>query len=396
MSEKTEEQVVEQPNYLEMSDEDILKAGPPVIAPVEEVVETKAEEAKSTSEVKVVEEVVEKKVDEVEAAGDSKAAKTEEVEKVEEVKEAGEKTPADETTETTVETKERTEPEKKGEVDYKAEYERLTAPFKANGKEVKVDSVDDAIALMQMGANYTKKMSALKPNLKLLKTLENHGLLSEEKIGFLVDLSRKDPAAITKLVKDSGLDPMDLDTGKADAYKQKTYAVDDNEIELDTVLDELQGSPTYTRTLDVVSNKWDAASKQVISKSPQLLKVINDHVASGIYDLISAEVEREQMLGRLSGLSNIEAYRKVGDAIDARGGFAHLVKAPASKTTANAPKPPEVIAAKPKAEEDDKLNEKRRAASSTKPAAQVAPPVNYNPLLMSDEEFAKLPAPKTR
>ena len=38
-------------------------------------------------------------------------------------------------------------------VDYKAEYERLLKPFKANGRDVSVASVDDALSLMQMGAN---------------------------------------------------------------------------------------------------------------------------------------------------------------------------------------------------------------------------------------------------
>ena len=59
------------------------------------------------------------------------------------------------------------------ELDYKAEYEKLLKPFKANGRDIQVGSVDDAIALMQMGANYNKKMAALKPNMKLLKMLEN-------------------------------------------------------------------------------------------------------------------------------------------------------------------------------------------------------------------------------
>src|SRR5690606_38757650 len=96
-------------------------------------------------------------------------------------------------------------------VDHKAIVDKLFAPFKANGKEMVVDNVDDAVALMQMGANYNKKMAALKPNLKLLKLLENNNLLSEEKIGFLIDLDKKNPAAIGKLLKDSGIDPLDVD-----------------------------------------------------------------------------------------------------------------------------------------------------------------------------------------
>lgn len=286
-------------------------------------------------------------------------------------------------------------PEEAKTVDYKAEYERLLAPFKANGRDVQVGSVDDAINLMQMGANYNKKMAALKPNLKLLKLLENNGLLSEEKISFLIDVDKKVPGAINKLVKESGIDPMEIDADKASTYKQSTYAVDDREIELDTVLEELQGSPTYTRTLDVVSNKWDVASKQVISQAPQLLKVINDHMASGIYDVISTEIERERVFGRLQGVSDIDAYRQVGDAIQARGGFNHLFPNKGTGGAGQAPAKPTIVQPKPKADEAA-LNDKRRAASPTKPVAPSGAPKDFNPLAMSDEEFDKLAVPKYR
>lgn len=278
--------------------------------------------------------------------------------------------------------------EQKDTIDYKAEYERLTAPFKANGRELQVKSVDDAIALMQMGANYNKKMAALKPNLKLMKMLENNGLLTEEKISFLIDLDKKNPGAINKLVKDSGLDPMDLDADKASEYKQSTYAVGDQEIELDTVLDELSGSEAYTQTLDIVGNKWDVASKQVIAAQPQLLRVIHDHVASGIYELITAEMENERLFGRLNGLSDIEAYRQVGDAIHARGGFNHLAQG-SSRDQGKPAVAGTVVPPKPKKADDAKLKEKRRAASSTKPVAAGSAPTDFNPLALSDEEFSK-------
>ena len=367
-TENTEAQV----DYLAMSDEEIMNAVAPV-EPVAVVEETNKEQA-------------------TEAAATETATEVAELNNEEEEDNTG---TSDSATETKTEaTEKKTEAENQEEkakketqaVDYETEYKRLLAPFKANGREIQVKSVDDAVALMQMGANYNKRMAALKPNLKMLKLLENNGLLSEEKISYLIDLEKKNPAAINKLVKDSGLDPMDLDAEKAGEYKPKIHSVDDREIDLDTVLDEIQETPTYTQTLEIVSKKWDGASKQTIASTPQLLKVINDHVANGIYDLINQEVERERMFGRLNGLSDIEAYRRVGDAINARGGFNHLVS--------NQGKPnqePVVVQPKPKAPADDKLNEKRRAASSTKPAnVSTAAAADFNPLALSDEEFSKL------
>ena len=280
------------------------------------------------------------------------------------------------------------------EVDYKAEYEKLLKPFKANGRDIQVGSVDDAVALMQMGANYNKKMAALKPNMKLMKMLENHDLLSEDKLNYLIDLSRKDAGAINKLIKESGIDPLTLDTEKADGYTPKSYKVDEREIELDMVLEQIQHSQAYPKTLEVVSKQWDPASRQTVANSPQLLKIINDHVDRGIYDVISAEVERERIFGRLNGMSDIEAYRQVGDSIQARGGFDHLSQKRTDQGQ-QAPARPVVVQPKPKMAENDKLREMRKAASTSQPAASSGKSVSdFNPLALSDEEFSKLVQPK--
>ena len=280
------------------------------------------------------------------------------------------------------------------ELDYKAEYEKLLKPFKANGRDTQVGSVDDAIALMQMGANYNKKMAALKPNMKLMKMLENHDLLSEDKLNYLIDLTRKDAGAINRLIKESGIDPLTLDTEKADGYTPKSYKVDEREIELDMVLEQIQHSQAYPKTLEVVSKQWDPASRQVVANSPQLLKIINDHVDRGIYDVISAEVERERIFGRLNGMSDIEAYRQVGDSIQARGGFDHLVQKRTDHGQQAAARPV-VVQPKPKMAENDKLREMRKAASTSQPAASSGKSVSdFNPLALSDEEFSKLVQPK--
>jgi hypothetical protein len=290
---------------------------------------------------------------------------------------------------------EKAEPKKAAEpaaVDYEASYKKLMAPFKANGREIEPNSVDDAISLMQMGANYNKRMAALKPNMKFLKMLENNDLLDEQKLSFLIELANKDHGAINKLVKDSGLDPLDLDAEKASEYRPKTHSIDDREIELDSVLDEIQTSSAYSKTINVVSKEWDGSSKQIIAQHPQLLKVINSHVESGIYDLISAEVERERVFGRLDGLSDLDAYRQVGDALQARGGFNHLQV----QQKATPPAAPKVIKPKPKQADSDKLKDKKRAASVSQSGGMHKSDADFNPLALSDEEFMKYSESKYR
>ena len=171
------------------------------------------------------------------------------------------------------EDEETTESTKATEIDYKAEREAIFAPFKANGKTMQIESVDDARNLMQMGANYNKKMAALKPNLRMLKMLESNGLLDENKLSFLIDIDKKNPDAIKKLIQDSKIDLVELDDSVPAGYKPNKYTVSDAEIELDTVLASIQGSEGFDKTLDVIGNQWDDRSKSIIADNLSLIHI---------------------------------------------------------------------------------------------------------------------------
>ena len=275
------------------------------------------------------------------------------------------------------------------EIDYKVQYEQLLSPFKANGKDIKVDTVEDARSLMQMGANYNKKMAALKPNLKVVKMLDNHGLLDEQKLSYLIDLSKQDPEAVKKLVKDSGIDPLDIDTDNI-AYRPNAYNVSDSEVALDGILDDIRDTSSFNTTIDIIGNKWDEASKDMIAKDPNIIKVINDHVGSGIFKKVSEVVERERILGRLNGLSDIEAYKQVGDAINSSGGFGDPVQVTKTQPTSISKSNSVNKANNPV---DPKLKVKRKAAGSTKSKPSKAKP-QFDVLSMSDEEFEKMSSSK--
>ncbi len=273
------------------------------------------------------------------------------------------------------------EQEQESALDYKAAYEEVFKPFKANGKEMKVDNVDDVRQLMQMGANYNKKMAALKPSLKLMKMLENNGLLDESKLGYLIDLDKKNPDAVKKLIKEAGIDPLDIDINEENSYKPNTYNVNDKEIELDAVLSEIKETDTFNSTIDIIGNKWDESSKLVLLDNPGLIKVINQHVGNGVYETITNEVERLRVLGKLEGMSDIDAYKAVGDVM-----YAPRANAPMASTTIKS-------TSKATNKEDPRLNDKRKAASTTKSVASNVKP-NFNPLAMSDEEFEKIASSK--
>ena len=267
---------------------------------------------------------------------------------------------------------------------------QIMAEFKANGKTVKIKSAEDAIQLMQMGANYSKKMAGLKPSLKTLKLLENNGLLDPEKLNYLIDLSQKKPEAITQLLKDSKIDPMDIDLNSEETYVPNQRTISDTEIDLDSVLDAISTSPFYNETLNVLGEEWDTASRETIAKTPEIIRTINTHMENGIYEQVSNAVAYERNLGKLLGVSDFEAYQRVGSHMAEN----KLFKAPTGQKQSEsnnhqnnqAPNAAEI------AEQIRQRKDRKKAASpSRRKKAPVAEDKSkYNPLAMSDEEFIKL------
>lgn len=367
-------------NPLEMSDEafDALMFGPGDDEEVTEPEETSVEEESET--VSDEEEVVE---EDTTATDESESDDSESEEEEDTPTEEGESDVTDDSEEEDTDEPEITEEELIAEILSSDEkLDQIFSPFKANGKEMKVDNIDDVRSLMQMGANYNKKMAGLKPNLKLLKMLENNDLLDEAKLNYLIDLDKKNPDAVTKLLKDSQLDPDELDIEAESSYKPNTYTVNDKEVELDDTLNEIRDTPSYATTLTIISNKWDESSRAALLDNPAGIKVLNDHVDQGIYDIISSAVETERMFGRIpNGMSDLDAYKQVGDAINARGGFNPSNSTSESKIVSGRPATKSV---------DPSVNSKKKAASSTKSSPKGKPKSDFNPLALSDAEFEKM------
>ena len=253
-----------------------------------------------------------------------------------------------------------------------AAYDEIMAEFKANGKMMTVDTVADVRQLMMMGAGFNKKTTDLKKDIKFIKMLESNDLLSEDKLNYLIDLSKKDKGAIQQLIKDGEFGLDDLDVSGESVYTPNSYTVSDERAKLDSVLESLQDSPAYATTIDLVGIKWDKASREALAAEPNDIRVINGHIENGIYEQINEVVEREKMMGRLDNLSDYQAYRKVGDAMNARGMF-------------NAP------AAPIQSQAQDAPNGRRAAAPTTSTSARPEGKSSMADMVnMSDEEFVKL------
>lgn len=261
------------------------------------------------------------------------------------------------------------------EEDLKAFYKEITSPFKANGTQLQAKSKEDVIQLMQMGANYSKKMSAMKENARYIKMLEDNGLLDEAKLNYLIDLDKQDPGAVKKLVKESGVEVNPYDEEESLEYSPKNYSVSNQDVELKEVLDSIKDTEHYSKTIDILGNQWDEESKLILQQKPHIIEFIHEQVSNGQYDKVAEMVEREKMFGRLKGLSDLEAYDTVGRAMFSNPGNDSGTREVAQPSSNNM---------------DSNLSNRKKAASVGKKTKPVAKKKLGNPNELSDDEFLKV------
>lgn len=372
-------QVVEEPNYFEMDDATVMSMMPPEKAPAALVVEEPVEEVVVDTVVTDPATVVTDPVEETTTVVTDPVVDPTKDPVVDPAttKDPVAKDPAEAVEDPNAEKKPQAAEQP---VDYKAAYEQIMAPFKANGKDIQLQSPEEAVKLMQMGANYTKKMQALQPALRVVRMLENNKLMDEGQLSYLIDLHQRKPEAIQKLLADSKFDPLSADVEKAASYVPGDHRVSATEIQFQTVLDDVESTPTGRELIAEVAQQWDADSKQALFKDPQLLAEINNQKASGLYARISTEIERRRVLGDLQGVPFLAAYEAVGKDLQAKG----LLVSEAATPPRQEPVVTRVVAPAPVVAN----SERARAAAPTK-VTPAPSKEEFNPLAQSDEEFLK-------
>lgn len=190
-------------------------------------------------------------------------------------------------------------------IDYEAAYKAILKPFKANGKEITPRNIQDVISLMQMGANYTKKMQALAPAKKAVETLNKAGI-NEEDLNFLIDIHKGDKEAIKTLLKKANIDPIDLDLEEINYTKNKNNIATDSEVEFSDVLTDINDSLPKIR--DIMNNTWDEASKKLLLKDHNLLRALHEEIQLDRFDKVQKLVEQEKTFGKYKNVSDLEAY----------------------------------------------------------------------------------------
>lgn len=266
------------------------------------------------------------------------------------------------------------------EVNYEDFYKKVMAPFKANGKTISLKNAEEAIQLMQMGANYTRKMQSIAPYRKTLLMLEKANLLDENKLSFLIDVSNGNQEAIKQLLKDKQVDPLEFNTDEQINYQPGSNRVSDAEVNFKSALDDLVSTADGLQTVQEINTNWDQASKYELYKDPQSLRAIHQQRLNGMYNQIAGEVERRKTLGIIPyDMPFIKAYISVGQ---------EMAQQRQAQSQSKNREPLAVKVATPKKNVTNEARVKS-VASTTKSTSNKASKQFINPLSMSDEEFMK-------
>lgn len=265
--------------------------------------------------------------------------------------------------------------ENQEQIDYEGFYGQVMKPFKANGKTIEIRKPEEAISLMQMGANYTRKMQEISEHRKTIATLTEHGVNTEEDLLFLIDLKNKNPEALKKFFKDNEIDPFDIDVNEDVNYTPEAYTISEKTIDARAILNEIQSTPEGSKTLQELSDNWDTESTKFMWDNPQSFQIIHEQRVNGVYDQIMNEINRQTMLGLLPPNGSImEKYNIVGNQLMGDGKPEDTTRRPIDTRVARS--------------SAQRQNTKAQAASSPRGSKRTSFVLN-DLLKLDDDEFVK-------
>lgn len=283
--------------------------------------ETEVEETEIEQDEGVNDEVVEETTEEVDSEDTDQDAETEEEEDTEETDDDSEQ----ETSETEEEVEEEdthAEPENTevategttDAVDYKKFYEEVAlAKFTANGREVEgFKNPEDLIRAQQMLHGYSDKMKVFKEYKKFLKPLEERKITQDpDKFNLAMSLLDGDIEAIKKVIKDRGIDPLEMDLDDI-KYVNRNTLPSDAQMLIEEVSAQARDLGVEDKFHRVLTKDFDDESLQEFIKEGAVRRDLIQHLKDGTYDIVQDEIRKMELLdsnGELDSLSTVNKYR---------------------------------------------------------------------------------------
>ena len=256
------------------------------------------------------------------------------------------------------------------QVNYEEVVKQIFAPFKANGKEIAPRTVEDVVQLMQMGANYTKKMQSIAPMRKAVESLSNAGIDSEEKLSYLIDLYKGDKEAIKQLLKNNQIDAMDLDLDEVNYQPNKQNIASEADVKFAETLSNV--SESLPQIQNIIDKQWDAESKKILLSDPRALQALHEEIQMGRFEPVQKQLEVERTFGRYQGVPDIQAYIDILNRMSAQEQYQQQMQEQPKKPSKPVP-------------------DKRKAAPTRGKVKSSGTSLTPKDIFsMSDEEFEKL------
>lgn len=181
-------------------------------------------------------------------------------------------------------------------------------PIKAAGVELKIENMEEAVRLIQQGADYTRKMQELSKERSTHRAkiglLEDNGLLNDpEALPRMIEAFKGNPEAILDLVT-----KYEIDLTKADAnnkYEPKIAERTEHELILNDTIDELKANGSFEQVNAAFTGfvsqdegkSYVEDSQALLTQNPVLLTKISEDMSDGSYEKVQTELALRKVKG---------------------------------------------------------------------------------------------------
>lgn len=269
------------------------------------------------------------------------------------------------------------------EIDYKAFYDEVTAPIRADGRDFTIKSSEDLRNLVSKGLDYTQKTQQIAPYRKTLAFLRDNNALDDTKLSYMVDLINKDEKAVKQLIREMTAEPKeegkqklelyDLDPEQEDESQryhfQNKNTITDEQLNFRETFDEVNTSEGGNAFLNKINQKFDSSSLDYLYQNPQAIKLLYQADRAGQFDQIMDKMQYNDMIHpeNVQRENTITRFMKTGQSM------------PELFQQNQQPTQQQVV---------QQRQQQNRVKSASIPRASGGKSRNFvDPLDMSDEEF---------
>lgn len=269
------------------------------------------------------------------------------------------------------------------EIDYKAFYDEVTAPIRADGRDFTIKSSEDLRNLVSKGLDYTQKTQQIAPYRKTLAFLRDNNALDDTKLSYMVDLINKDEKAVKQLIREMTAEPKeegrrklelyDLDPEQEDESQryhfQNKNTITDEQLNFRETFDEVNASEGGNAFLNKINQKFDSSSLDYLYQNPQAIKLLYQADRAGQFDQIMDKMQYNDMIHpeNVQRENTITRFMKTGQSM------------PEIFPQNQQPTQQQVV---------QQRQQQNRVKSASIPRASGGKSRNFvDPLDMSDEEF---------